>query len=362
MNATEERLARMHGRSVAKLVGSGTMGLMLGLQALGVRKKAVAVPNNVCFSVIQAILYSGNIPLFLDIDEDDFGLSPEVLVRANGFDAVIAVHAYGRMCKIETIAAICKRIGVPLIEDLAVAQGAGNETAPAGAYGDLSVLSFGAGKIIDIGHGGAVFSDDPELIKEIVALSGEFSIPDSLTIGEMNAVSQLHTHIYNEEYLDGGQVQHEQFVQVLMRSKKHYTHGFDGRGLPLLEKQLNGLEKNLACRHRWADHFYDLFSVVEGVVPLLHRLGDVYWRFNLLIEKHRDRILKKMLRDQLPVSSWHPPTDIFFHARKSEDSETPVCDKIGEQILNLWVNDAVDDEYPETVTRKIREEMGKVGG
>lgn len=353
MNRVEEKLAASHGRREALLIGSATMGLMLGLQALGIRNQWVAVPNNVCFSVIQAILYSGNSPLYLDIDEDDQGLSPEELDKADGYAAVVAVHAYGQMCKISAISAICNRKGVPLIEDVAVAQGARGKLLPAGAFGYLSVLSFGSGKIIDIEHGGAVMADDPSLLQEISTLSSGFSYPDKHMEAGMDKISRMHTRMYNEEYISTGQVRSDRFVRTLQASKEYYLIAFDRAHLSRLAMELNRLEQNLEERRERAVRFYEAFSNRDGIVPLLHKEGDVYWRFNLLIEHGRNQILRELLADGLPISSWHPSADVFFRQRQSEDLATPVSDRISGQILNLWVNSAVDSAYERTVTDKI---------
>ena len=43
--------------------------------------KKVAVPANSCFSVVQAILYSGNFPKFYDIDENNFSINYKLIKR-----------------------------------------------------------------------------------------------------------------------------------------------------------------------------------------------------------------------------------------------------------------------------------------
>ena len=78
---------------------------------------------------------------------------------------MIAVHGYGSTCDIQSIINICRDKHIPLIEDLAVAQGATVDLRPVGSFGDLSVVSFGSGKIIDVGHGGAVFTSSLIYIK-----------------------------------------------------------------------------------------------------------------------------------------------------------------------------------------------------
>ena len=358
MNTTERKLSEMHSRSGCVLVGSGTMGLMLSLQALGIRSSLIAVPNNSCFNVIQAIYYSQNMPLFLDIDKDDFGLSPLALRKAKGYAAVIAIHAYGRICQIEAISAICKDVGVPLIEDLAAAQGANNKGIPTGSYGDLSVMSFGAGKIIDIGHGGATLSNDPILLNVIKRLTCDLPSLESGKEGRMDAVSKLHTWMYNNQYLESVKVQYKKFVFAIEQSKSDFMFRFDQLKRAKLERQLEQLEYNITSRQKKAERFFDELSFNSEIIPLIHQQGDVYWRFNILFKHSRDRILKRLLAYGLPISSWHPSVDIFFRNRSLMNQETPISDRIGKQILNLWVNDTVDQNYEATVISIIKHELG----
>ena len=362
MNSTEIKLSEMHSRSGCMLLGSGTIGLMLSLKALEIKSSLIAVPNNSCFSVIQAIYYSQNIPLFIDIDKHDFGLSPLALLKAKEYAAVIAVHAYGRICQIETISAICKNVGVPLIEDLAVAQGATNKGIPAGSYGDLSIISFGAGKIIDIGHGGAILSNDPMLIKAIKRLSCDLPSFKKRNEDRMQAVSKLHTWMYNNQYLASVKVQYEKFIFAIEQAKLDFMYKFDQLQRANLEIQLEKLGNNIKSRQKKSDRFFKKLSFRDDVEPLIHPQGDVYWRFNILLKHSRNRILKRLLDEKLPISSWHPSVDIFYSNRDLINQETPICDRVSEQILNLWVNDTVDQNYETSVVDIIKQELDLTNG
>ena len=75
--------------------------------------------------------------------------------------AIIVSHMYGLGAPIAEIIEWAKRMGTRVIEDATLALGAEVDGHAAGSWGDASVLSFGSGKIIDIGYGGALVSDDP---------------------------------------------------------------------------------------------------------------------------------------------------------------------------------------------------------
>ena len=151
-SALENNLCRLHQRRYGVSVASGTIGLALGLTLLGLSQKRVAVPSGVCLNVPLAVDIADAVPVYCDIDPGTLGLSAKTLQAvASPIHGVIAVHAYGMPCAINEIDSYCRSQGVPLIEDVAVAQGAVAGNRPAGSFGVLSVLSFGRGKIIDVG-------------------------------------------------------------------------------------------------------------------------------------------------------------------------------------------------------------------
>ena len=150
-------LCRMHERTYWYLIGNGTTGLSECLHPLGLQGRHIGNPNGVCINVPLAVLFSENHPYFLDIRIKNLGISPdEFYSHAKRLDAVIAVHGYGSICSISELEEISKNHGIPLIEDACLAQGGYAGTRPAGSFGIASVISFGVGKPINIGHGGAL--------------------------------------------------------------------------------------------------------------------------------------------------------------------------------------------------------------
>ena len=173
VEAFETELAAATGVRHAAGVGSGTDALILTLRALGVgHGDEVIVPAFTAFPTAAAVLEVGAKPVLVDVGED----TP--LIDAASIDAaitgrtraVIAVHLYGCVADVEAI-----RAAVPghiaLIEDCAQAQGALLPSGAAvGTAGDAATFSFYPTKNLGaLGDGGAVVSDDDELIAEVRA-------------------------------------------------------------------------------------------------------------------------------------------------------------------------------------------------
>jgi perosamine synthetase len=150
------------GRTIV-LTDSGTSALSL---ALGIGRadagRPVAIPAYGCFDLATAV-DGAAVPFVLyDVDPATLGPDPASLRRAleRGADRVVIAHLYGVPVDLTRIAPIVRDAGAHIIDD--AAQGAGGSVAgsPLGACGDLGVLSFGRGKGITGGSGGALILRD----------------------------------------------------------------------------------------------------------------------------------------------------------------------------------------------------------
>ena len=64
-------------------------------------------------------------------------------------------------------------------------------------------------------------------------------------------------------------------------------------------------------------------------------------------------MLKLLLAKNFKVSSWFPSADLFFEDRTLSGINTAVSDSVGDQILNLWVNEEVDIDYIKAISSEI---------
>ncbi len=158
LEAKTKELLSSIGLNNTCLVDSGTSGLFLILKEIGITKgDEIILPSFVCKSVSNTILSAKGTPVLVDID-DDFNISPKSVSKSitKNTKAVIAVHQYGKMCKIQKLRSICKSNGIILIEDSAVPIGIKYKERFVGTFGDYSLVSFNMGKTIVSFGGGLV--------------------------------------------------------------------------------------------------------------------------------------------------------------------------------------------------------------
>jgi dTDP-4-amino-4,6-dideoxygalactose transaminase len=346
----------MHGREYAVMVGNATMGIALTLKAAGIIGKKVAIPNNVCINVPMAVMFSGNEPVYIDICKDDYGLDPERLVTViEEVDAVIAVHSYGYPCKIQRIEQLCEQSGTFLIEDLAVAQGAEIDGKMAGGFGNVSIISFGAGKIIDVGHGGVILTDNYELLLDIKHLLEVVSTVMQKNKEVIEMFGSQHTKLYNKYYNHSMDEVPELLGKAMKPLENQYQYQFDKRYSDHILSALVSLSDNLYRRVDKYEKFYDVFCQynTDIVETIALPEGAAPWRFNILVKKGRDTILRQLILQKKKISSWHPSVDHFLEHRCKSGVDTPVSDWLGDIILNMWINDDVDDRYINNISRIV---------
>lgn len=175
IDAFEKQLAAYAGTADAVAVSSGTAAIHLSLQLLEVGAGDIVFCSSFTFvASANPIRYCGAEPVFIDSEPDTWNMSPVALQQA--FEdanrkgklpkAVIVVHLYGQMSKMDEIISLCDQYEVPLIEDAAESLGSTYKGKQSGSFGKFGIYSFNGNKIITTSGGGMLVSDDVELLRK----------------------------------------------------------------------------------------------------------------------------------------------------------------------------------------------------
>lgn len=153
-------IARDYGAQRALLTDSGTSALVLALRLTATPRAPVAFPAYGCVDLVAAAITAGVRVRLYDVDPST--LSPDLAsLRAacvRGVEAVVVAHLYGYPADVAGACQVAADFGVPVIEDAAQGIGATLHGEPLGSFGDLTVLSFGRGKGVTCGSGGALLA------------------------------------------------------------------------------------------------------------------------------------------------------------------------------------------------------------
>jgi dTDP-4-amino-4,6-dideoxygalactose transaminase len=173
VEAFEAALSEYTGAGHTAVLSSGTAAIHLALVILGVRAGDEVITSSFTFSAtVNPIVYQGATPVLIDSERDTWNMSPGLLesalreraAKGKLPKAIILVHLYGMPAKIADIKAIANNYGIPLIEDAAEALGSRYKGRQPGVFGKIGILSFNGNKIITTAGGGALISDDPEIV------------------------------------------------------------------------------------------------------------------------------------------------------------------------------------------------------
>lgn len=163
----ERLVAERTGRAEAIAVCNGTAALRLALEAMGVGAgDRVLVPDLTWPSPAHAVLDVGAVPVLVDVDAEEWNVSPRSLatldpavVRMLG--AAIVIDQFGYPARVRELEAALP--GVPIIVDAACSLGSHTGEVPCGGLGVIACLSFHPRKLLTTGEGGMCLTDDGTL-------------------------------------------------------------------------------------------------------------------------------------------------------------------------------------------------------
>ena len=203
----EEKVCEYTGANKAVVCVNGTNALHLALKLVGVKRDDEVITQALTFiATANAISYSGAHPVFLDVDSETMGLSPEKLERwlkqnvelrevkleenqvhphlqpvniktGRRIAAVVPMHTFGHPCRIEEIIAVCKKFNIEVVEDAAESIGSFYKDKHTGTFGRIGILSFNGNKTITTGGGGMLLFNDEALASKAKHLTTQAKVP-----------------------------------------------------------------------------------------------------------------------------------------------------------------------------------------
>lgn len=169
LDAFEKEMASYISVDKALALTSGTAAIHLALRWYGVKPGNIVFCSDFTFiGSCTPILYQNATPVFIDSEPNTWNMSPIALEKAFVWakkenkmpKAVIIVDLYGESADWDSLLTICRKYGVPVIEDAAESVGTVYKGKKCGSFGDISVLSFNGNKIMTTSGGGMLLSND----------------------------------------------------------------------------------------------------------------------------------------------------------------------------------------------------------
>lgn len=208
---------------------NGHMALEMVIQAMGLTGEVITTPFTFV-STTHAIVRNGLTPVFCDIEMDNYTIDIEQIesLITKNTSAILPVHVYGRVCRIEEISKIAEKYNLKVIYDAAHSFGERYKGKGIASYGDASILSFHATKVFNTIEGGAVTYDNAEVGKALYGLKN-FGIRNETVVDSVGANAKMDEFraimgICNLKYIDF-EIQKRKKIVLRYRELLKNTHG-----------------------------------------------------------------------------------------------------------------------------------------
>jgi dTDP-4-amino-4,6-dideoxygalactose transaminase len=324
--AFEEAFSKFSGVAHTIGVANGTDALEIALRALGVgRGDEVILPANTFIATALAAERAGANVVLVDCDPTYQLIDPASVAKKVGpkTKALMPVHLFGQCAPMDAL----MKLNVPVVEDVAQAQGAKQNGKGAGTFGAIGGTSFYPGKNLGAyGDAGAVLTNNAELAKKAKALR--------------NYGSEVKYH--------------------------HPETGFNSRLDTLQAVVLNAKLKLLAQwnenRRAAAKRYDELLKSVKGVqAPSTLPGNEHVWHLYVIRLEKRDEVLKK-LNDAGVGAGIHYPVPIHlqgaFKHLGHKKGDFPVAEKAASEILSLPMFGEITAPQQEQVVDALKKAIG----
>lgn len=269
IEAFEQKWAGYCGMKYGIAMSNGTTALQAAVACLDLHPgDKVIMPTFTIISCAQAIIYNGGVPVLVDSDPRTWCMDvnqmqekveAEMKKGDGKLKAIMPVHIYGHPVDMDPILALAEKYDLMIIEDAAEVHGAEyltgrNTTHPlwkkCGGFGDISVFSFYANKLITTGEGGMVLTNDPDYAEKAKSLRNLCFRPEQRflhkELGHNFRLTNLQASI--------GLGQLERIDEIIAKKRwmgKAYTERLQG---------IPGLQ--LPVEETWARQVYWMYGVV----------------------------------------------------------------------------------------------------
>ncbi|MEO7992383.1 MAG: DegT/DnrJ/EryC1/StrS family aminotransferase [Chryseolinea sp.] len=202
-------------------LSNGTIALQIAIKALGLKGEIITTPFSYV-ATTSSIVWEGCKPVFVDIDGGSLNIDPTKIEAAitDQTSAILATHVFGNPCDIESIEAIANRNNIPVIYDAAHCFGTLYKNQSVFNFGKICTTSFHATKLFHTVEGGAVFTQDDELLKKMALLKnfGHNGPVDFADVGINGKNSEFHAAMG---------LANLKYIEAILKSRKDQSLRYD---------------------------------------------------------------------------------------------------------------------------------------
>lgn len=331
VKALEAEIAEYSQTKFAVGCASGSDALLLALMALDVKEgdEVITTPYSF-FATVSAITRLGAKPVFVDIEPKTYNLDVSQIEAkiTNKTKAVQPVQLYGQCADMDDLREVCRKYGIPIVEDAAQAIGSEDAGRRAGSMSEIGCFSFYPSKNLGgMGDGGMMTTNDEELFNKLLALRNH-GMP----------VRYFHKWVGINSRLDG-------FQGAILRVK------------------LKHLDDWSAKRKANADRYKKLFTdagLTEQITLPFERenVRHIYNQYIIRVPNKRDELRQFLTENGVGTDIYYP---VSLHLQECfeylglREGDFPESEKASRETLAIPIYPELLEEQQVYVVEKIAE-------
>jgi len=349
----EQKLAIYTDNKYAIGVANGSDAIYIALKALGIScGDCVISPTFTFFATAGSIIRTGATPIFIDIDPQTFNLDAiklQEFINMNcSFDtknkhlinrktndwvkAIIPVHLFGQMCKMDEIMEIANKYNLKVVEDSAQSIGSQYRGKKSGSWGDLATFSFFPTKnLATYGDGGMIVTSSEEYAEYCKIFHSHGSKPKYYHrfVGINSRLDELHAAILNVKF-------------------KHLDKWLENRF-------------QIASRYQRLFERYNLIPKVKlplsKIMSKINHKEHTFHQYVIYIDE-RDSLQKYLEKNGVGTNIYYPLClhlqECFKHLSYKE-KDFPFAEEASKHVLAIPMYPELTEDKQEYVVRKISE-------
>jgi perosamine synthetase len=346
----------------------GRSGLYALLKCMGIKGSEVILPAYTCVVAANAVVYSGNIPKFVDISLDNYGMDLDLLEKAiNGrTKAIIGTSLFGYPYNADRLREIIKRSGreILLIQDCAHSLGAERNGRLLCNIGDAALFAFSINKEISSIYGGMITTNNEEIYERLKKYRDEnFGSPSAGQSLKMFSLF-LTTHVAFFSAFYGITNFLEKHTAILDPITKYYKEDTIDMPKDFLDKlpainacigsiQLDKYDAIKEKRRAIARFYSEALKNLNGITPPRLIEGATYLYCTLLID-NRERFIEYMSKKNIEIGKYVEYAIPYMKAyEKYKTGDYPNSLLCSRNIINLPCHPSLSWHDLSKITRYI---------
>jgi dTDP-4-amino-4,6-dideoxygalactose transaminase len=374
----EKAFAEFIGAKYAFFLPSARLGLFLALKNLDLPEgSGIIVPAWTHASVPAMVAAAGFRPLFTDIDNHTFNMSPEIIPPEllEQAKAIIPTHLYGCPCPMDEITALAKARNLIVIEDCAQGFGAKYDGRIVGSLGDASYFSFSLTKNYTTLGGGMVATSRDDLAEKLrealkdrktsAKIVGPLIKSFAFRMGTRPLIFAMTLFpLLRIASGSGKDPLHDAFEEHIGTSVPN-TKGLALSDLQawLGMEQLKSIDEKNRKRHEAGTYLLGkLDDVTEATLPVLAEKGWHIFLSFVIKTRNRKAVARELLKRGVDTSPGYLKACFLLPELSKYRTACPVAEASADEQLHLPVYPEMTEKALDHIARSLKEALAAVHG